>query len=120
MMIIRTALISCLALSLCIGFSTPIDASAEELGRLFFTPKERAALDQPPKTITETPPEEIKPRLAPPSKMTGYVTRSDGPVTVWRNGKPKYNEDDDKLKPSSVETSKKITVKRSGERSEKQ
>jgi len=115
----RIAPISCLALSLCLDLSTPINASAEELGRLFFTPKERATLNQPQQTVTETPPEELKPASPSSSKMTGYVTRSDGPVTVWRNGKPKYNEDDDKLKPAAVETSRKITVKRSGERSEK-
>lgn len=113
----RKTLISCFVLFL--SLSVSLSSSAEELGRLFFTPKERVAINQPQKTITETPTEDIKPMPAPPSKMTGYVTRSDGPVTVWRNGKAKYNEDDDKLKPSSVETSKKVTVKRSGERSEK-
>ncbi|HVK54284.1 MAG TPA: hypothetical protein VM532_04555 [Burkholderiales bacterium] len=117
MMIMRKTLISCFAVFL--SLSMPLTTSAEELGRLFFTPKERAALDQPPKAVTETPSEEIKPKPTPRSKMTGYVTRSDGPVTVWKNGKPKYDEDGDELKPSAVQTSRKITVKRSGERSEK-
>lgn len=70
--------------------------SAEPLGRLFFTPAQRAALDsrrvealananRPP-----APPPTTAPKASPPQVVTlnGVVRRSDGATTVWVNGKP--------------------------------
>jgi len=59
-------------------------AHAEPLGKLFFTPERRAALErQRQLNIQETrAPEEAAVRL------DGIVTRSSGRNTVWINGRP--------------------------------
>lgn len=60
-------------------------AGAQELGRLFFTPEQRAALDArrrarvPDKPAAQT-------TVSPTTRLDGYVKRSDGPSTVWVNG----------------------------------
>jgi hypothetical protein len=60
-------------------------AGAQELGRLFFTPEQRAALDArrrarvPDKPAAQTV-------VSPTTRLDGYVQRSDGPSTVWVNG----------------------------------
>lgn len=53
-------------------------ACAEALGRLFFTPAERARLDQPPRD--EAP-------AAPPPRLDGIITRSAGSPTLFLNGR---------------------------------
>ena len=61
---------------------------AEPLGRLFFTPERRAALErQRDLNIQETQPIE-----SATVSLDGIVTRSSGRSTVWLNGKPQ-NED---------------------------
>jgi hypothetical protein len=62
-------------------------AQAQELGRLFFTPEQRAALDARRKarvpdrpTITNT--------VSPTTRLDGYVKRSGGRSTVFVNGDP--------------------------------
>lgn len=61
--------------------------AAEPLGRLFFTPAQRAKLDAG-KAITE--PKKAAPTVQGPRSVTvnGIVTRSDGESTVWVNGAP--------------------------------
>ncbi len=72
-------------------------ARAEDnLGRLFFTPTQRAELDRErvaaatnasrPAAVQAQP----KAKAPPPKMMTlnGIVRRSDGETTVWMNGKP--------------------------------
>jgi hypothetical protein len=70
---------------------------APMLGRLFFTPAERARLDElrrrpppPPQPVTAAAQPESPP--APPSPqyvtLNGIVRRSDGATTVWLNNKP--------------------------------
>jgi hypothetical protein len=60
-------------------------ARAQELGRLFFTPDQRAALDArrrarvPDKPAAQTV-------VSPTTRLDGYVQRSQGPSTVWVNG----------------------------------
>jgi hypothetical protein len=57
---------------------------AQELGRLFFTPEQRAALDARRKARV---PDRAAPLLAAPStRLDGFVKRSAGPSTVWING----------------------------------
>jgi hypothetical protein len=93
---------------LLLGCLLTASAGAEEkLGRLFFTPAERANLDylrqtsQPPQTIVkpdesgvekdeakEVPATEAKPQERPLVSVGGYVKRSDGSSTVWVNGRP--------------------------------
>jgi hypothetical protein len=64
--------------------------AAEPLGRLFFTPGQRATLDAGK--------ELDKPKLTGPAvrgprtvTVNGVVTRSDGESTVWVNGSPASN-----------------------------
>lgn len=69
-----------------------ITGSAEPLGRLFFTPAQRNALD--------TGKQVSKPRAATAAvraprgalKLNGVVTRSDNETTVWVNGRTVGNE----------------------------
>ncbi len=61
---------------------------AEELGRLFFTPERRAALER--QRLLEAP-------GAPKGKtatrsVQGIVLRSGGGTTTWRDGVPQYEE----------------------------
>jgi hypothetical protein len=60
-------------------------ADAQELGRLFFTPSQRAALDARRKA--RVPDRPAAPVVASPAtRLDGYVKRSGGPSTVWVNG----------------------------------
>jgi len=60
---------------------------AQELGRLFFTPEERAALDARRRArVPDKPAAAVV--ASPTTKLDGYVTRSRGPSTVWVNGEP--------------------------------
>ena len=63
-----------------------ITNSAEPLGRLFFTPAQRTALDagkqaSKPRAATAAPREQRA------LKLNGVVTRSDNETTVWVNGR---------------------------------
>jgi hypothetical protein len=60
---------------------------AQELGRLFFTPEERAALDARRKARVPDKPAAVV-TASPTTKLDGYVRRSGGPSTVWVNGEP--------------------------------
>ena len=89
-------------------------AAAESLGRLFFTPKERAALDRGKAgqlaELVEVMPAEPR----PPVEMNGYVARSDGKTTVWLDGEPRYRRGTaDQLNPSAVQTPTRILIRRS-------
>lgn len=59
--------------------------SAEPLGRLFFTPAQRNALDAGKQVATPRAAARPRPRTV---RLNGVVTRSDGETTVWLNGKP--------------------------------
>ena len=60
---------------------------AQELGRLFFTPEQRAALDARRKARAPDRPAAVV-ITSPTTKLDGYVKRSGGPSTVWVNGEP--------------------------------
>lgn len=71
-------------------------ASAAELGRLFFTPEQRAALDNARRQNirvdignedAERPPAAAAP-LPQSVRVNGLIQRSDGKNTVWLNNKP--------------------------------
>lgn len=85
----------------------PTISSAEDapLGRLFFTPSDRATMDAirksskaPDKVITSkdveadvAAPEEApaaEKKVGSPVMVNGYITRSDGKNTVWVNDRP--------------------------------
>lgn len=56
---------------------------AEELGRLFFTPEQRAALDARRKArVPDKPAANVS---SPTMRLDGYVRRSSGRSTVWVN-----------------------------------
>ena len=59
-------------------------AQAEELGRLFFTPQQRAALDARRKA--RLPDNPVSGMARPLTRVDGFVKRSAGPSTVWING----------------------------------
>ena len=62
-------------------------AFAQEVGRLFFTPEQRAALDARRKArVPDKPAAAVV--VSPTTRVDGYVKRSTGPSTVWVNGEP--------------------------------
>ena len=59
-------------------------AQAQELGRLFFTPEQRAALDARRKA--RVPDRPAVTTVSPTTRLDGYVKRSGGRSTVFVNG----------------------------------
>jgi hypothetical protein len=59
---------------------------AQELGRLFFTPEQREALDARRKA--RVPDRPAAPVASPTTRLDGYVQRSGGRSTVFINGEP--------------------------------
>jgi hypothetical protein len=79
-MALRRALPHCLALALAAGAAA---AEPPPLGRLFFTPEQRATLESlrlAPATATATATDRVR--------VDGIIQRSGGPATVWINGVP--------------------------------
>jgi hypothetical protein len=68
------------------AFVTSIPAaSAQDIGRLFFTEEQRAALDA--RRRARVPDRPSAPAVtSPTTRVDGYVRRSGGPSTVWVNG----------------------------------
>lgn len=62
-------------------------AAAQELKRLFFTPEQRAALDERRKARLPDKPS-APASDSPVTRVDGYVKRSGGRSTVWLNGEP--------------------------------
>ena len=61
-------------------------AQAQELGRLFFTPEQRAALDARRKARVPDKPAAATVSESPVTRVNGAVQRSGGKSTVWVNG----------------------------------
>jgi hypothetical protein len=61
-------------------------AAQEPLGRLFFTPEQREALDARRKARVPDKPAAAAAVAAPTLRLDGFVKRSDGRSTVWVNG----------------------------------
>lgn len=62
-------------------------AGAEPIGRLFFSPDERAMLDQQRnKTSADSPPNQVT--QTDPITLNGIVRRSSGKTTAWINRVP--------------------------------
>lgn len=77
----------------CMALAAGPAAAEEKLGRLFFTPAERAALDAQRKLAVEMANRPVKkdadsPKAPPPKMLTlnGVLRRSDGETTIWVNG----------------------------------
>jgi hypothetical protein len=60
-------------------------AQAQELGRLFFTPEQRAALDERRKARVPDKPAAVLVE-SPSTRLDGYVKRSRGKSTLFVNG----------------------------------
>ncbi len=60
-------------------------AQAQELGRVFFPPEQRAALDGRRKARVPDKPAAAM-VVSPTTRVDGFVRRSGGPSTVWVNG----------------------------------
>lgn len=61
-------------------------AQAQELGRLFFTPEQRAALDARRKARVPDKPAATPVTESPVTRVNGAVQRGSGKSTVWVNG----------------------------------
>ena len=61
--------------------------TAEPLGRLFFTPAQRKALDAGKQVRTSQSSAASAVRVPREITLNGVVTRSDGESTVWVNGR---------------------------------
>jgi hypothetical protein len=62
----------------------PAAGGAQELGRLFFTPEQRAALDARRRARLPDKPAAVA--ASPTTRLNGYVTRSSGKSTLWLDG----------------------------------
>ena len=71
--------------ALALAFLVVRSAQAQELGRLFFTPEQRSALDARRKARVPDKPAAAA-IASPTTRMDGFVQRSGGPSTVWVNG----------------------------------
>ena len=71
---------------LVIGLLICLPVKAQDLGRLFFTPEQRAALDARRKARVPDKPAAAPLLFSPTTRLDGYVKRSRGPSTVWVNG----------------------------------
>jgi len=73
---------------LCLVLLAPAtDVLGQDLGRLFFTPEQRATLDARRKArVPDTP--NVAAVASPTTRVDGFVHRSGGPSTVWVNGEP--------------------------------
>jgi hypothetical protein len=74
-----------LSLGLALAFTARLGV-AQEVGRLFFTPEQRAALDARRKARVPDKPAAAAVAASPTTRVDGYVRRSQGPSTVFMNG----------------------------------
>jgi len=72
------------AVLLALGLLAAGAARAQELGRLFFTPEQREALDARRKARLPDKPAALAP--SPTTRIDGSVKRSSGKSTVWLDG----------------------------------
>lgn len=81
----KRALVSLLLMTMSLGCVSA--QAADALGRLFFTPAQRASLDAANRLKTTG---RTSPAKRGPAEITlnGVVVRSDGESTVWVNGQP--------------------------------
>jgi hypothetical protein len=77
---------SLIAAGLLLGAAPHAAAQSEELGRLFFTPEQRAALDARRKARVPDKPAAAPVTESPLTRVQGAVRRADGRSTVWVNG----------------------------------
>lgn len=81
----RLAVRALLAFAACTAPSLP--ASADELGRLFYTPQQRQDLDRRRASNVQEKEAVVESSVT----VNGHVTRSSGKTTTWVNGVPQYD-----------------------------
>jgi hypothetical protein len=86
-------------------------ALAQELGRLFFTPEQRQALDARRKA--RIPDKPAAAAASPTLRLDGYVKRANGRSTVWVNGE---STDDTARIPASTDGRLPVHVSETGAR----
>jgi hypothetical protein len=59
---------------------------AQDIGRLFFTPEQRSALDARRRARVPDRPAAVPTAASPTTRVDGFVQRRDGRSTVWVNG----------------------------------
>jgi|CXWL01.1.fsa_nt_gi hypothetical protein len=69
-----------------VALAGSMNADAQELGRLFFTPDQRAALDARRKARVPDKPAAAPVTESPITRIDGAVQRGGGKSTVWVNG----------------------------------
>lgn len=69
-----------------IALAAPTIVNAQELGRLFFTPEQREALDARRRARVPDKPAAVPVTESPVSRVDGAVQRGGGKSTVWVNG----------------------------------
>ena len=74
-----------------VAFAVSQCLAAQELGRLFFTPEQREALDARRRARMPDTPAPAPLAVSPTTRLDGYVRRSDGRSTVWVNGDTAYD-----------------------------
>lgn len=72
------------ALLLVCAALAPRAATAQELGRLFFTPEQRAALDA--RRRAKLPDKPAAVAISPTTRINGSVKRTSGKSTLWLDG----------------------------------
>jgi hypothetical protein len=95
-------------------------AGAQEFGRLFFTPEQRAALDARRKARVPDKPAAAT-VASPTTRMDGFVRRSGGPSTVFVDGEPvteSRQPDSPRIAPRRGDARVSISVGESGTRVE--
>jgi hypothetical protein len=86
---------------LILALLAPSVTLAQDLGRLFFTPEQREALDSRRKARVPDKPAAAM-VVSPTTRVDGFVKRSGGPSTVWVNGEalPEGSGDAPRIAPS--------------------
>jgi hypothetical protein len=86
---------------LVLALLAPSVTLAQDLGRLFFTPEQREALDSRRKARVPDKPAAAM-VVSPTTRVDGFVKRSGGPSTVWVNGEalPEGSGDAPRIAPS--------------------
>jgi hypothetical protein len=84
-------LTACLLAALAASVSVAAEGADQRLGRLFFTPQQRATLDAGRSIAPAKPRRAARPSGPSEIRLDGIVTRSDGERTVWVNGRAYHN-----------------------------
>ena len=94
---------------------------AQEIGRLFFTPDQRAALDARRKARVPDKPAAVPMVASPTTRLDGFVRRSQGRSTVWVNGESlgEYGPEAPRIEPGrSTDARVSVPIGDSGVRAE--